>query len=68
MKKQLQAFLPGTHVHVANDIGLFTIIRRVRPNVYLVAYKGHEVELYRSHLKLPAAWFLNARGLIQPRG
>jgi hypothetical protein len=52
MKTKLKPFAPGALVSVINCVGFFSVIRRVRPNVYLVSFKGSEIEFNRNQLKI----------------
>jgi len=56
MQKKTKPPLPaGLEVNIANCVGYGTIVRRIAPNLYAVAFKGKEYECRRSALSLRPA-------------
>jgi hypothetical protein len=50
MKIKLRNLDAGQMVGVANCVGYYQVVRRVRKNVYLVDYKGAQIEMPRQTL------------------
>jgi hypothetical protein len=50
MKRSIPALEAGSLVGIFNCVGWFKVIRRTRPNFYLVDFKGKEVEIPRVQL------------------
>jgi hypothetical protein len=56
MKIKIDSLVTGTEVGIWGCRGWFKIIRRIRKNVYLVNFRGKEIEIPRVQLMVRPAW------------